>query len=572
MDAFLDFTLLFGLAAVLALLINRLKQPLILGYIAAGVIIHVSGILDSHSLEGFELFSKIGIVFLLFILGLELDIQDLGSLGIASFITGIGQIVFTVLFGMIIAVLLGYGFTSSLIIAIALTFSSTIVIVKLLSSKGDLDSMYGKVSIGFLLVQDLVAIIILILLSASLQASEGSSMLTEIAQLTVVLPLLVLSLYLVNKFVIPALISFTQYDREVLFVSIVAFALGYAAIVSTEQVGLSVEIGALAAGIALSNRRESLQIESWTKPLRDFFIPVFFVLLGFEIQLGEVSNVIIPSVIFSIFILIGNPFIVMVIMRFLKFDTIVGFQAGLTVAQISEFSLLVAAIALENGTISQSDLTMLTIVGGITMTASSYMILYSEELYDKLRPLIKRTWLYSEEEYDVESFKRKRVQDRIIIFGFNRMSRSLHEVIKSKKKKFLVIDNDPAQLEYAERLGATTAFGDLKDETLLHDLKLEQADLIISTVPDIQANLGLLYTLEKLDIKIPVIVNAFYDQDALTLYEQGADFVIHPYILTSNFLQRVVTNKDTLSSLKRAAKKDRSLLKKQTRKLYTKLG
>jgi voltage-gated potassium channel Kch len=262
------------------------------------------------------------------------------------------------------------------------------------------------------------------------------------------------------------------------------------------------------------------------------------------------------------FVLIGNPLIVLVLMRLLKFDTITGFKAGLTVAQISEFSLLVADMALKNGTITDSDLTMLTIVGGITMTGSSYMILYSDELYEKIRPTLKFFGMHKQEEYDVESYKRKQVADRVIIFGFNRMARSLEALIKKRERRFLVIDNDPVRLEYAEKLGATTAFGDLQDENLIHQLKLNEAHLIISTVPDMQANLGLLYYLKENDISVPTVVNAFYDQDAVLLYDEGADFVIHPYILVSGLLERIVMNKDTKTGLKRAAAKDIDFLSK----------
>lgn len=562
MEAFWDLTILLSLAAGLGLLANRLKQPLILGYICAGVIIQLTGILDMHSLEGFELFSKIGIVFLLFILGLELDLKEMGSLGIASVVTGIGQILFTVGFGFLLSMLFGYSFEAGLIISIALTFSSTIVIVKLLSRKGELDTEYGRLATGFLLVQDLVAIVILVILSASLNSSSGVTISGQLLNLALTLPFMVLTLGILSKFLIPALIKFTQHDREVLFVSVIALALVYSSIVATDQIGLSIEIGAIAAGIALSDKKEALQIESWTKPLRDFFIPVFFVLLGFQIQVGEVSDVILPALVFSVFVLVGNPLIVLILMRLLKFDTITGFKAGLTVAQISEFSLLVADMALKNGTITDSDLTMLTIVGGITMTGSSYMILYSDQLYEKIRPTLKFFGIYKQEEYDVESYKRKQIADRVVIFGFNRMARSLEGLIKKGERRFLIIDNDPARLDYADRLGATTAFGDLKDENLIHELKLKEAHLIISTVPDMHANLGLLYYLKENNIGVPTVVNAFYDQDAMLLYEEGADFVIHPYLLVSGLLERIVMNKDTKMGLKRAAAKDINFLSK----------
>jgi Kef-type K+ transport system membrane component KefB len=560
MDSFWDLTILISLAAGLSLIANRLKQPLILGYIAAGIIIQVTGVLDSHAVEGFEVFSKMGIVFLLFILGLELDWKEMNTLGTRALAIAIGQIIFTVIFGFSIAILLDYEIAQSFIIAIALTFSSTIVIVKLLSRTNELETMHGKIATRVLLIQDLVAIVILILLAASLSDSDISPK-SQLLKMLITGPLVVISLILINKYVIPRLIEFTQHDREVLFISVISLALLFAGVLSTEFIGLSTEVGALAAGIALSNRREALQIESWTKPLRDFFIPIFFVLLGFQIQVGSIAEVLVPSLIFSIYVLIGNPIVVMTLMKFLKFDSITGFKTGLTVAQISEFSLLVANMALANGTLKDADLTMLTLVGGITMTGSSYLILYSDQLYEKLKPLLKVVKLHKEEVYNADGYSRKQLKNRIVIFGFNRMAGSLADVIKSKDKKFIVIDNDPSRLDYADKLGATTAFGDLKDETLINDLKLQDSDLIISTVPDMTANLVLLQYVKDNNIDVPVIVNAFHDVDAIELYKEGASFVIHPYLLVSGFLHRVVTNKDTEASLGRAAEKDLAFLK-----------
>lgn len=556
--AFWDLAILIGIAAGFGLVAHRLKQPLILGYIAAGVIIQQSGLLGHESIDGFGLFAKIGIVFLLFILGLELNVKELRSLGLVSLVTGIGQIVFTVIFGLVLAIAFGYSFGASLVLAIALTFSSTIVIVKLLASKQDLDSLYGKIAIGFLLVQDLVAIIILVLLSASLgEASASIPIQVQLIQLLIKGLIVVIGLYVVNEYLIPPLISLTGHDREMLFVSVIALALVLSALISSPAVGLSIEIGALAAGIALSNRKEALQIESWTKPLRDFFIIVFFVLLGFEIQVADVGSVLMPAIVFSVFVLVGNPVIVMVLLRLLGFNSRIGFFAGLTVAQISEFSLLVADMAFKAGQITSTDITMLTIVGGITMTGSSYMILYNQQIYDLLKPMLK--WMDKGEQRS-ENYARKHVRNRVVVFGFSRMSRGLHDIIEQKDRKFLIIDKDLAQLEIAEKLGATTAYGDLRDGDLLAGLKLEQASMIISTVPDKQANLGLLYYLQENDIHLPVIVNAHHDVDAISMYEAGADFVLHPYLLSGDLLQKIVSRDHPISYLHRVANKDLNVM------------
>ncbi len=362
---------------------------------------------------------------------------------------------------------------------------------------------------------------------------------------------------MINEYLIPPLIALTGHDREMLFVSVIALALVLSAIISSPVVGLSIEIGALAAGIALSNRKEALQIESWTKPLRDFFIIVFFVLLGFEIEVAEIGTVLLPAIVFSLFVLIGNPLIVLVLLRLLGFNSRIGFFAGLTVAQISEFSLLVADMAFSAGQISASEITLLTIVGGITMTGSSYMILYNQQIYDLLKPLM--SWM-DKGDTRTENYARKHVRNRVVVFGFSRMARGIHELIEAKERKFLVIDKDLTKLELAESMGATTAYGDLRDSDLLTGLKLDQASMIISTVPDKQANLGLLYYLQENQINIPVIVNAHQDEDAVSMYEAGADFVLHPYLLSGDLLQKIVERDHPISYLHRVANKDLNVM------------
>jgi len=557
MEAFSEVAVLIGLAAFFGLIAHRLKQPLILGYIVAGVLLQVTSFVGPINHENLELFSKIGIVFLLFILGMDLDITELKKLGKVAFATGIGQIVFTVVFGMLIAMGLGYGVTPALYLAIALTFSSTIVVVKLLSQKRDLDTLYGKISVGFLLVQDFVAIILLIFLSA---AGDGSDQnwLAQVFLFIMKSSAALTVLYIIDKTLLPWVIKLTGHDREVLFITMVAWSLVFAALVSSNIFGLSLEIGALAAGIALSARKETLQIESWTRPLRDFFITVFFVLLGFQVELGSVSTVIVPAIIFSVFVLIGNPLIVLFIMSLLKFPSKVGFFAGLTVAQISEFSLLVAAMGLAKGHITQEEITLLTIVGGVTMTLSSYMILYNERLYHVMQPVLK---IFDFKRDSRTNYRHKQTKDRIVVFGFNRMAAHLQELIANSHKKFLVIDNDSSRIDRAEELGATVAFGDLKDNDLLTQLKLEQAEMIISTVPEYTANLNLIRYLKQAEIETPVIVTALDDHAALKLYEEGASFVLHPYLITSARLLRIIQRDALTEYLHRNSRQDMNQIK-----------
>lgn len=558
MSAFNDLAILIGLSAVFGLLAYRLKQPLILGYIAAGIVLHSTGLLTATSEGQLELFSKIGIVFLLFILGLDLDIRELKHLGTVALATGIGQIVFTTIFGIIIATLLGFSFIASVYLAIALTFSSTIVVVKLLSQKRELDALHGKISVGFLLVQDFVAIILLVLLSAS---NKQSGLTIELEVMVLILKALILGVVVIffTEFIIPRLIKLTGYDREMLFIAIIAWALIFSAVSATPLVGFSIEIGALLAGIALSARKEHLQIESWTKPLRDFFLVNFFVLLGFKIQIGDISEILLPAIIFSTFVLIGNPLIVMCIMGILGFRSKVSFKAGLTVAQISEFSLLVGSVGIANGALRNADIALLTIVGGITMSLSSFMIYYDEIIYDRIKHLL----VIFERKHLNNQKTRRSSKSKIILFGYKRLALELSGMIADEPRRFIIVDNDPGSIKQAEMTKAEAIYGDLADSDLLKTLNLEKAELVISTVPDRNANLTLLTYLSINKIKVPTIVTAFDDTTAAEMYNNGADLVIYPYLSASQQLASVIDSIDETDKLGRIAAKHQKILRKR---------
>jgi Kef-type K+ transport system membrane component KefB len=383
-NAFVEFSVILAVAALLGSIAVKFKQPPILGYILAGLLLGpLTSYLDPRS-DLIELLASIGVTFLLFTLGLELNFSELKHVGKVAFVTGIGQIVFTSVIGYIIAIWLGFSSIASFFIAIGLTFSSTIIIVKLLAAKNQLDTLYGRISVGFLLVQDFVAILILIGISA-IKAVDGASIVDIGVSLFLALVkafFVLLFAFLVTKYLLNPLLDSLRNEKEVIFLIVLAWALLLAAVYSSEQIGFTKEVGGLIAGILLSNRFEQLQLESWTRPLRDFFLALFFVLLGANIQVSSLSDALLPTLIFSLFVLIGNPLIVMILMGWLGYTKKTSFLTSLAVAQISEFSLIVAGYAYtELNVISNVSLAIMALVGGVTMTFSSYMIYYNEELY-----------------------------------------------------------------------------------------------------------------------------------------------------------------------------------------------
>ncbi len=402
-----------------------------------------------------------------------------------------------------------------------------------------MSSLHGKIAIGFLLVQDFAAILILIGLSAtSAGIASGGGILMSIVGVVIKIFVLILVLYLVSKYVIPWIIEQTGHDREVLFVSMTSWALFFATLVSIPIFGFSIEIGALCAGIALANQKENLQIESWTRPLRDFFLTVFFVMLGLHIHIENISAVLFPSIIFSLFVLIGNPIIVMLLMGFLGYNKRIGFYISLTVAQISEFSLLVAAMGVSLKFLDTNALTIITIVGGVTMTLSTYMIYYKETLYKLLK---KPLSIFEFRGVSQKTTYSKQIKDHIIIFGFHRLGRDIEDLITVNKSRFLIVDHDPLLIRNLSSSGYKVVYGDMFDTDLYDKIRAENSAMIISTVPDFQANLTLLKYLKQIKYTGDIIATAQNDANAIEYYNNGCSYVLYPHLVAGQRLSKVVS-------------------------------
>src|SRR3989344_1768079 len=374
--AFLELAAVLVLATVFGIISRALKQPLILAYILSGIVISFLGVFRHLDRTVLELLANLGIAFLLFLVGIELKIEDLKHVGKAAVLTGLGQIVFTALVGFIIISALGFGPVAALYIAVAITFSSTVIIIKLLAEKHDLQSLYGKIAVGFLLVQDFVAILALMILSGF--GNGGIPSFLGILWVLLKGALLIGFSYYASRPILKILFKLTSSSVELLFVSAIAWAFLLSAI--GEKFGFSVAIGAFLGGMAIASSPYRIQISARIKPLRDFFIIIFFILLGASMAGGAGGVLVSHVIILSLFILIGNPLIVIAIMLTLGFRNRTSFLASVTVAQISEFSLILMAVGLTFSHVTSEMVALVAAVGIVTITLSSYLILYGDKM------------------------------------------------------------------------------------------------------------------------------------------------------------------------------------------------
>ncbi|MEX2052332.1 MAG: cation:proton antiporter [Candidatus Paceibacterota bacterium] len=533
MHIFIEIGLILGIATVLSAFMRALRQPLIVGYILTGILAgpYLFNIITST--EYIELFSKLGIAILLFIVGLSLKPDIIREVGRTSLITGLGQVVITSVVGFGIMRLLGFDNISSFYGAVALTFSSTIIILKLLSDKGDLEKLYGKISVGFLLVQDIVATAILLLVSffsSPASTDSDSGILIFVSGL-----LFFAALYIVSKFILPSFTTFLAKSQESLFLFSITWGLGMAAIFY--NFGFSLEIGALIAGVTLSVSPYSQEISSRMKPLRDFFILLFFVLLGSQIIISSVASILIPAIALSLFILIGNPVIVIIIMNLLGYQSRTGFRAGLTVAQISEFSLILIALGFSVGHLSQEVVSLITLVGIITIAGSTYLILYTEKIYPYVRPVLR---LLEWRRNAVEKNEEAEDPFNIIIFGYDRVGYDFVNTAKKANNKYLVVDFNPESIKKLNIEDVPCRFGDAEDVNFLEDIHLKDAELVVSTIPDIKANLGLVSYYRHHRPDGVIVVTSHDIREAKELYSVGASFVVMPHYLGASYTSKMI--------------------------------
>ncbi|MBU0893833.1 MAG: cation:proton antiporter [Nanoarchaeota archaeon] len=528
---FIHLAIILGLAFLVSYLIKIFKQPIIIGYIIAGILISPFIFKFGASTEFLDTFSKFGIAFLLFIVGLHLNPKIIKEIGTSSLIIGLLQIIVTFIFGFAISnQVLSYGVIASIYIGIALAFSSTIIITKLISDKKQLDSLYGKISIGILIIQDLVAIGILMFISStSIGISFGSLALRTLLAGGG----LIVVLFLAGFFVLPGIIRNIAKSQELLFLFSICWCFVIAALFF--YFGFSIEIGALIAGIVLSISPYSTEISSRIRPLRDFFLVIFFIILGLNINLSQIGSIIVNAFILSLIALFFKPIILMIFMALFGYTKRNNFLVGTTLAQISEFSLIILALGVAVGHISPELLTTLTLTGIITITLSTYVIIYSNNLYGKLIRFISF--------FERKKVRRKKIIRKnydAILFGYNRIGFSILRALKKIKKKYLVVDYNPDIISDLTKLRVPSLYGDAFDPDFLDDLPLNKVKIIVSTVPDFETNLLLLESISLINPSAIVIVRAHTIEEALKFYMKGANYVLTPHFLGGEYLARMI--------------------------------
>lgn len=553
-NLFLQISIILGVTLAMSFFVRAIKQPLIIAYIVSGLLVGPMffNLINSQE-ETYQIFSEFGIVLLLFVVGLSLNFNYLKKVGKVAFVTGVGQVVFTGIFGVLILnYLLNFSLISSVYLAIAITFSSTIIITKLLGDKKDLESVYGRYTIGLMIVQDVIAVLVMIFVG-----SFGKySFLDSLSKLLINGLALVFLVFVLSRYVLPKILKKVAESGEFLLVFTLAWCFGLAGLVY--WLGFSLEIGAIVAGISLGSSKYQTEIGSRIKPIRDFFIVLFFIILGSQMQLSQLSQAINPGIILSLFIIFGNPFILYLLYRVSKFTRRNSFLAGITAAQVSEFGFILLVVGVNSGHITGSEIPIFTIVALITIFLSSYLITYGEQIYRFLIPVFSifgKDHLVQVED-EIEKYP-------VWVFGYHRMGWKICEALNFKKSHFAVVDFNPDIINKLNNRNIPSYYGDAADVEFLETLSLSEAKLIIATLPTADDQKTLIHYIRSINKKAIIVATSYELKYLEDLYEVGANYVMMPHLLGGNWMSDVIKNKswteNTFKKLRHEQREDMKL-------------
>jgi Kef-type K+ transport system membrane component KefB/Trk K+ transport system NAD-binding subunit len=550
-SAFIEIAEVLLIATAIGVIGMWLRQPLIVTFIVAGIFLGPAGVGLVTEYEQVELLASFGISLLLFVVGLKLDTSMIRAVGPVALATGAGQIVFTTLLGVPIALQLGLELVPALYVSVALTFASTIIVVKLLSDKREIDALHGRIAVGLLIVQDLAVILVMIGLTAlgpggevggepaapGLVALKGLALLGALAALA--------------RWVLPWVAARIAGLPELLVLFGIAWAIAVAA--AAEVLGFNKEVGAFLAGVSLASTPYRDSLSGRLVTVRDFLLLFFFVDLGARLDLSLLGSTIGPALVFSGFVIVGHPIIVISIMGIMGYRKRTSFLTGLTVAQISEFSLILGSLGLGLGYIDAEAMGLITSVALITIALSTYLILNSSSLYERLAPVLgvfERRLPYREIEVDSPAA----VGADVILFGLGRYGGGIARHLRLRNRRVIGVDFDPQALRRWRGDGLPVLYGDVADPELFEHLPLTGVKWVISTAPELDTSRVLLRHLKERGYKGKVAVACRDAEEAAVLHVEGADLLLRPFAdAAEQAVDAVTSGMDQLSAMELSA-------------------
>ncbi len=541
MDAvFLDLGMMIIIATVVAFFARFFRQPLIPAYIVAGLLIgpgmhfflQTSAaawlglppdmvLIEDHDLV--KTLSEIGIAFLLFIVGLEIDLKKLKGSGKVAVYGGLFVLLSLILTGFMTAYLLGFQLYESLYAGLIVAFSSTMMVLKVLSDRKEIDTLHGRIVIAILLLQDIVAILAMMVIN-SFSTTEPGQIINSIMYGIGLLLLAVLS----GKYFFPVVFKSAAKSQEMLLLASLSVCFTFAILFAGS--GYSIAIGSFVVGIVLGNLPYSFEIIGRVKSIRDFFATLFFVSLGLQVDMGAFADMFVPFMVLLFIVVVIKPLLMLLIMLMFGYKKRTGFLTALSLGQTSEFSIILVLMGMQLGHVSGDIFSLAIFLTIASFFFSSYFIKFEFLLY---RAVSKKLDLFehlSGYEHDLE-YNPPDEKHEVLLIGYSRTGYNIFHKLVDMKKRFMIVDFNPDKIKRLIKRKVPCIYGDISNPEVIEKIDFRSLKFVISTISDPFASRMLISKAKKKNKNIAVFVTSYHMEDALSLYEIGADYVILPHFL-----------------------------------------
>lgn len=522
------FALIILAATIFGFIAKKTKQPTVIAYIVTGMVLGPVGFSLVGETEFTKLLSELGLVFLLFLIGLEINLDEIREILRPTTLIAVSQMILTALIGFSTAIILGLTTVESLFVGATAMFSSTALVVKMLTDKDEGSSLPERLDIGILLMQDIVVILLLAMITAN--ATGINALAFRMAEVFLMIGLIATISYASSQYFLPRLFKEISDNKHAFFIHGVAWAFLF--ITAAQYLNLSMEIGAFFAGLSIAQLPYSRELQERVRPLTDLFMAVFFINFGLNIIPGQLVSYLPEAIALSAVLMTGKFAILFGLIDSQKFTPETSFKASLNMTQISEFSLILGAIALSEGIVNQGMIGFLSLVAIITMGLSSYLISYNNYFYNKAEKLLRL--LESDQKKDIRV---DRLQNHAIVIGYDEISSSILPTLQEYFEKIVVVDKNPENVDELANSPYEFIYGDFEHGEIQSAAGLQKADLIISLAPKFEVNREIL---EKTSMAPTVFLKSHDLEKAGELYELGAHYVITKNILTGEKMSEYI--------------------------------
>ncbi len=510
-----DFAVIVVVATVLALLAHRLRQPTVVAYIVAGLLLGPAALGVVTPGEVTETMAELGLAFLLFLLGIKMRIEDVRHVIEPVVKISIPQMAFVAATGGVTSYVLGFTVWESVIIGLAVMYSSTAVVVKMLTDKDEATTLPGKIDVGVLLVQDIVVVILLALLAAGVP--DGAvEVAVNLATILVFVAVIGVAALASSRYLLPRVFRRIADDEYVFLVISISWAFLF--VLLSIEMNLSIEMGAFLAGIAIAQLPYSRELQDRVTPLTDLFMLIFFASVGLQLGADDLFAYWWQAVVASLVLMPAKFAVFFYLIDWQNFDVETTFIGSVNMVQVSEFGLVVGAAAVAGGFIDDAVLGFLTVIALVTMSVSVYFVRYNHELYSLLEPRLQR-WETGEE-------RRKEATEHrghAVVVGYDDVTFAALPVLHERYGDVVVIDRKVEHVEALEETPYTAVYGDFRHGKVRKEAGFDDAEFVLSSSVEADVNEALLAAAPS---TATVFVEAEWLEDAHRLYEAGADFVV----------------------------------------------